>query len=135
MQLRIAVLCAALATSDASFFARTLGVRTHGDSVTRPVAREAIRHATRPATMPATHRRSGGSVQMFFDQFDRDSMRMIMDAQTQARNAGVSNVGTEHLLLAATMQQDAVQNALQRSGVSSDTVRSAMGIGGGGSMP
>eukprot|EP00962_Isochrysis_galbana_P000385 scaffold107_cov106-Isochrysis_galbana.AAC.13 len=76
-----------------------------------------------------------GTAVMFFDQYDKDAMRLIMDAQTEARNLGVESIGTEHLLLAATLQQDGVAEALKRSGVETKTVREKLRrtSGGGGS--
>jgi ATP-dependent Clp protease ATP-binding subunit ClpC len=82
----------------------------------------------------ATRPRAGTAV-MFFDQYDKDAMRLIMDAQTEARNLGVESIGTEHLLLAATLQQDGVAEALKRSGVETKAVREKLrkASGGGGS--
>ena len=54
---------------------------------------------------------------MFFDQFDKDTMRVIMDAQTEARALGSPTVGTEHLLLSATTQKrDAMQDLIEALG-------------------
>jgi hypothetical protein len=77
-----------------------------------------------------------GAPVMFFDQYDKDAMRLIMDAQTEARNLGVESIGTEHLLLAATLQQDGVAEALKRSGVQTKRVREELQRSfGGGSSP
>jgi ATP-dependent Clp protease ATP-binding subunit ClpA len=71
---------------------------------------------------------------MFFDSYDKDAMRLIMDAQTEARNLGVAAIGTEHLLLAATLQRDGVAEALKRAGVETKRVRTELHrTGGGGS--
>jgi ATP-dependent Clp protease ATP-binding subunit ClpC len=67
-----------------------------------------------------------GSPGMFFDSYDKDAMRLIMDAQTEARNLGVGSIGTEHLLLAATLQQDGVSEALRRAGVETKPLRDAL---------
>jgi len=84
--------------------------------------------------LPAAPRGSG-QVQMVFDRFDRDAMRLVMDAQVEARKLGGSAVGTEHLLLAGTMQADAIQQALDRAGVKASGVRDAIRGPGGGSIP
>ena len=60
---------------------------------------------------------------MFFDQFDKDAMRVIMDAQSEARNLGGAEVGTQHILLAATLQKDSVQKSLERGGLATDEMR------------
>ena len=61
-----------------------------------------------------------------FDPFDRDVFRILMDAQSEARGLGAGAVGTQHLLLAATVQRDDVQASLDRIGVGSDAVRSLL---------
>ena len=71
---------------------------------------------------------------MFFDQYDKDAMRLIMDAQTEARNLGVEAIGTEHLLLAATLQQDGVAEALKRAGVQTKPVRDELQQRSGGGV-
>ena len=63
---------------------------------------------------------------MFFDQFDKDAMRVIMDAQVESRNLGGTEVETQHLLLAATIQKGPVQKALQRSGLEPDAIKMAI---------
>ena len=67
-----------------------------------------------------------------FDPFDRDVFRILMDAQSEARVLGASAVGTQHLLLAATLQKDDVQASLENCGVTKDTVRSVLKAGKGG---
>lgn len=69
-----------------------------------------------------------------FDPFDRDVFRILMDAQSEARVLGAAQVGTEHLLLAATMQKDDTQAALQRVGVTADGIRDHLRGGKGGGM-
>jgi len=68
------------------------------------------------------------------DPFDRDVFRILMDAQSEARVLGAAQVGTEHLLLAATMQKDDTQAALQRVGVTADGIRDHLRGGKGGGM-
>ena len=67
-----------------------------------------------------------------FDPFDRDVFRILMDAQSEARVLGASAVGTQHLLLAATLQKDDVQASLENCGVTKDTVRGVLKAGKGG---
>ena len=69
-----------------------------------------------------------------FDPFDRDVFRILMDAQSEARVLGASAVGTQHLVLAATMQRDDVQAALDRAGISKDLVLAQL-RGGKGNLP
>ena len=71
---------------------------------------------------------------MVFDQFDRDAMRLVMDAQAEARKLGGAIVGTEHLLLAGTMQSDVLQRSLERAGVDKAGLVAALG-GSAGGMP
>ena len=61
-----------------------------------------------------------------FDPFDRDVFRILMDAQSEARGLGSQSVGTQHLLLAATLQRDDVQASLERSGVTEKSLREAL---------
>jgi len=70
-----------------------------------------------------------------FDPFDRSVFRILMDAQSEARGLGAGAVGTQHLLLAATLQKDDVQAALDRIGISSEKVRTKLRGGKGGNMP
>ena len=75
---------------------------------------------------------------MFFDQFDKDTMRVIMDAQTEARALGSPTVGTEHLLLSATTQKrDAMQAALARGGLAEAPLRELLQVQSGktGALP
>ena len=62
-------------------------------------------------------------------------MRLIMDAQSEARNLGGTEIGTEHLLLAATLQQDAVQDSLNRGGLEASALRGQMQSGDGKGVP
>jgi len=64
-----------------------------------------------------------------FDPFDRDVFRILMDAQSEARVLGAGAVGTQHLLLAATLQKDDVQASLERVGVSSGSLRGVLQSG------
>ena len=66
-----------------------------------------------------------------FDPFDRDVFRILMDAQSEARVLGAPAVGTQHLLLAATMQNDDVQASLQKAGISSKVIRDVIRSGKG----
>ena len=70
-----------------------------------------------------------------FDPFDRDVFRILMDAQSEARGLGAGAVGTQHLLLAATLQKDDVQASLERVGVTTDAVRTNLRGGKGGNVP
>ena len=72
-----------------------------------------------------------------FDPFDRDVFRILMDAQSEARVLGSPSVGTQHLLLAATMQNDDVQASLERAGCTTDSVRAQLrgDAKGAASMP
>jgi ATP-dependent Clp protease ATP-binding subunit ClpA len=72
---------------------------------------------------------------MFFDQFDKDAMRVIMDAQVESRNLGGTEVETQHLLLAATIQKGPVQKALQRSGLEPDAIKMAINPNKAGGLP
>merc|ERR1719352_1694499 len=49
-----------------------------------------------------------------------------MDAQSEARALGSESVGTQHLLLAATLQKDPVQRELQNVGVTAEAVRTQL---------
>ena len=73
--------------------------------------------------------RVGPAPLMFFDQFDKDAMRVIMDAQVESRNLGGTEVEAQHLLLAATVQKGPVQKSLQRSGVESDAIKAVLNPG------
>lgn len=73
--------------------------------------------------------RVGPAPLMFFDQFDKDAMRVIMDAQVESRNLGGTEVEAQHLLLAATIQKGPVQKSLQRSGVESDAIKAVLNPG------
>jgi len=66
-----------------------------------------------------------------FDPFDRDVFRILMDAQSEARSLGAGAVGTQHLLVAATLQKDDVSASLGNVGVTSDAVREALRGGKG----
>ena len=66
-----------------------------------------------------------------FDPFDRDVFRILMDAQSEARVLGAPAVGTQHLLLAATLQKDDVQASLERAGVTSKGLRDVLKSGKG----
>ena len=89
--------------------------------------RQAIRHMQRARRV---------SMEAFsFDPFDRDVFRILMDAQSEARVLGAPAVGTQHLLLAATMQKDDVQAALEGSGVETERLRTLLRGGKGGNMP
>lgn len=57
-----------------------------------------------------------------------------MDAQTEARGCGSETVGTQHFLLAATLQKDDVQASLDRAGVDTDNLRKQL-RGGAASGP
>ncbi|EOD28024.1 Hsp104 [Emiliania huxleyi CCMP1516] len=81
----------------------------------------------------AAGRRSAPPV-LFFDQYDKDAMRLIMDAQTEARQLGVEAIGTDHLLLSATLQRDGVAAALKRSGVETKAVRDELARAAGGGV-
>jgi len=81
----------------------------------------------------AGSRRSAPPV-LFFDQYDKDAMRLIMDAQTEARQLGVEAIGTDHLLLSATLQRDGVAAALKRSGVETKAVRDELARAAGGGV-
>jgi len=70
-----------------------------------------------------------------FDPFDRDVFRILMDAQSEARVLGAPAVGTQHLLLAATMQKDDIQAALESAGCTSDALREQLRGDKGGSLP
>ena len=70
-----------------------------------------------------------------FDPFDREVFRILMDAQTEARVLGGASVGTEHLLLAATMQKDDVQAALDGAGLSVDPLRTQLRGGEKAGLP
>ena len=72
---------------------------------------------------------------MFFDQFDKDAMRVIMDAQSEARNLGGAEVGTQHILLAATLQKDSVQKSLERGGLATDEMRKTIAPNKANSLP
>ena len=72
---------------------------------------------------------------MFFDQFDKDAMRVIMDAQSEARNLGGAEVGTQHILLAATLQKDSVQKSLERGGLATDEMRRTIAPNKANSLP
>lgn len=61
-------------------------------------------------------------------------MRLIMDAQTEARQLGVEAIGTDHLLLSATLQRDGVAAALKRSGVETKAVRDELARAAGGGV-
>ena len=63
---------------------------------------------------------------MFFDQFDKDAMRLIMDAQTEARNMGSKTIGTDHLLLAASLKHSDVREALEKAGLSNQVLRKSI---------
>lgn len=91
----------------------------------------------RPLAAAAAHRapRTAGPPRMFFDEFNKDVMRLIMDAQSEARNLGGTEIGTEHLLLAATLQQDAVQDSLNRGGLEASALRGQMQSGDGKGVP
>uniref|UniRef100_A0A7S2ILD5 Clp R domain-containing protein n=1 Tax=Haptolina brevifila TaxID=156173 RepID=A0A7S2ILD5_9EUKA len=65
-----------------------------------------------------------------FDPFDREVFRILMDAQSEARVLGAGAVGTQHLMLAATLQKDDVQASLASVGVTSDAVRTQLRSGG-----
>mmetsp|Transcript_48011 Transcript_48011/g.86840 ORF Transcript_48011/g.86840 Transcript_48011/m.86840 type:complete len:921 (+) Transcript_48011:93-2855(+) len=93
-----------------------------------PLARTSVHQSTQLRSPPPV-------MQAFtFDAFNRDVFRILMDAQAEARALGATSVGTHHLLLAATMQKDDVQAALERAGVTKDKVRSQI-TGGKASMP
>lgn len=68
-----------------------------------------------------------------FDPFDRDVFRVLMDAQTEAKKIGASSVGTDHLLLAATMQRDGVKKACESVGLTASLLRAH--LRGGRGMP
>ena len=70
-----------------------------------------------------------------FDPFDRDVFRILMDAQSEARVLGAPAVGTQHLLLAATMQKDDVQASLERAGVTADVLRNQLRGGKASAVP
>ena len=78
---------------------------------------------------PARINRVGPSPLMFFDQFDKDAMRVIMDAQVESRNLGGTEVESQHLLLAATIQKGPVQKSLERGGVNADTIKAVLNPG------
>ena len=78
--------------------------------------------ALRPAELMVRHPRA----KMIFDQFDRDAMRLIMDAQAETRKLGGESVGTEHVLLASCMQSDELQASLERAGLKADELRVAI---------
>ena len=73
--------------------------------------------------------RVGPAPLMFFDQFDKDAMRVIMDAQVESRNLGGTEVEAQHLLLAACIQKGPVQKSLERSGVQSDAIKAVLNPG------
>lgn len=81
------------------------------------------------------HRAPRAAVTMVFDRFDRDAMRLVMDAQVEARKLGGTVVGTEHLLLASTMQSDSIQSSLERIGVVTKGVRDSLRGPGASSIP
>eukprot|EP00966_Prymnesium_polylepis_P323162 7379377-Prymnesium_polylepis.1 len=58
-----------------------------------------------------------------------------MDAQAEARKLGGTVVGTEHLLLAGTMQSDALQSSLERAGLPKAVVVDAIRGPNAGGMP
>ena len=70
-----------------------------------------------------------------FDPFDRDVFRILMDAQGEARSLGSGTVGTQHLLLAATMQKDDVQASLASIGVTDSSLRAKLRGGQAANLP
>ena len=84
----------------------------------RPVARTEVRaHRVSPVRMEA----------FSFDPFNRDVFRILMDAQSEARVLGAPAVGTQHMLLAATLQKDGVAASLEAVGVTSSSLRQVLG--------
>ena len=78
--------------------------RVHGRCASHRCER-AVHGPRMPLVRTAEVRRSS-SVRMeafSFDPFDRDVFRILMDAQSEARGLGAPAVGTQHLLLAATL--------------------------------
>jgi len=61
-------------------------------------------------------------------------MRLVMDAQTEARNLGAQSLVTEHLLLAATLQGSDLQASLERGGLTTAAVRGYLQQGSTGGM-
>jgi len=72
-------------------------------------------------------------VRMFFDQYDKDAMRLIMDAQSEARGNGRDAMSTEYILLAATLGGGEVQDSLRRGGLESGQVKDYLQQMSGGS--
>jgi len=68
-------------------------------------------------------------MQFSFDPFEKDVFRVLMDAQDEARALRTDAVGTQHLLLAATLQKDAVERELRQVGVTSEVLRKELSGG------
>ena len=139
-----------LASRTACALALTLAATANAAFLTpaavRPSRSHAVQHATPTPTLPLQPVRSSVMsgrarepvMEAFsFDPFDRDVFRILMDAQSEARVLGSPSVGTQHLLLAATMQNDDVQASLERAGCTTETVRNQLrgDAKGAASMP
>uniref|UniRef100_A0A7S4B772 Clp R domain-containing protein n=1 Tax=Chrysotila carterae TaxID=13221 RepID=A0A7S4B772_CHRCT len=92
-----------------------------------------LAHASAPQRAKVPFFRAS-SPRMFFDAYDKDAMRLVMDAQSEARKLGGTAVGTEHLLLAAAIQGDDIDRALRRGGLEPSAIRKYLRPDGDG-MP
>ena len=115
-----------MAASMSRLFALVVATACLADAALMAPGRPAF---ARVKASPARINRVGSSPLMFFDQFDKDAMRVIMDAQVESRNLGGTEVESQHLLLAASIQKGPVQKSLQRGGVDADTIKAVLNPG------
>ena len=115
-----------MAASMSRLFALVVATACLADAALMAPGRPAF---ARVKVSPARINRVGSSPLMFFDQFDKDAMRVIMDAQVESRNLGGTEVESQHLLLAASIQKGPVQKSLQRGGIDADTIKAVLNPG------
>lgn len=89
--------------------------------------RAAPRWATlRRAVERAAQRRTGSGVYPF-ERFTATAQKLLTSAQAEASNAGMSYIGTEHMLLAAVVDSGSLAGqALASLGITESAVREAM---------
>ena len=70
-----------------------------------------------------------GVVRMLFDKFDAEAVNVLMYAQQETRKMGLSEVGTEQVLLGVLQCPENAKGALEASGATIEAVRDAVGGG------
>ena len=80
----------------------------------------------RIGTVRHLHRTASARMSYTFDDFDTDVGHMFSCARIEAGKLGAQAVGTDHLLLAATLQRDEVCASLESVGITTRALRKVL---------